>query len=111
LHTRVEVKSTAGWAVLTPGRVFSPAGRPLVHRPSYWLGHLPYWAAPCLACWSVATLALGLRSRLTAGHPGLAAGLAVLVALAVHGLRFLHYAMVSGRLSLMWRSDPVVGLF
>ena len=38
-----------GWRLHSVGNIFSAAGRPLAHRPSYWLNHVPYWSGPCLA--------------------------------------------------------------
>lgn len=80
----------------SPGMAFTATGRPLGNRPSYWLGHIPYWAAPCLASWSIAVVVLGIRSRRSAGSPGLAAGLASVVALAAQIVRCLHYAIANG---------------
>ncbi|WP_165251524.1 hypothetical protein [Paludisphaera soli] len=89
---------SSGIGLETPGRFFKPlAGRPLHHRPSFWLGHVPYWAGPPLFFMTVASAALEFRSpgprrRLLARRPGLVAGLAVIAAafaVAIHGLQYL----------------------
>jgi hypothetical protein len=96
LNRVMEGNRTSGWAVNSVGPAFTPAGRPLGHRLSYWLGHIPYWAGPCLVVWSVGVLVLGIRSRLPADLPGPAAALAVAAAFALNVLRPLQYATATG---------------
>ena len=85
-------------------RVRAPYNRkraiPSLQRASYWLGHVPYWSGPCLASLTVASTALALRrpkprprlSRL-ARRPGLAVGLALILALAVKIMHCAQYAV------------------
>jgi hypothetical protein len=104
--------------VQTPGRVLTYTGRPLDRRPSFWLSHVPYWAGPCLLSVTITTMALDLRSprphrrRLTR-RPGMAAGLAVALALAVVATQCLEYLIATGEPlnELKARWQPYLGYF
>jgi hypothetical protein len=101
INNRIEGNSSGGWGLGTPKAVFTTAGRPLKERASYWLGHAPYWAGPCLLSWSMAAAGLALRGtrprpRPSPGPPSSAAGLAVAVALAVQLGRVFQYQSASG---------------
>jgi hypothetical protein len=88
--------SIGGWRVKSPGNIFTPAGRPLWNRTSYWLRHITYWIGPPLVTWTIVMLAFAIRSRLLTSQPGLVVGLAVAVALAVDLIRCLQYATANG---------------
>ena len=92
---------SSGYGVQTHGGVFSPLGRPLKYRASYWLGHVPYWSGPCLVSWTLAAMAMGLRRprpplRRPALGPGVAAGVAIILALAVKAIECLQFLTVHG---------------
>ncbi len=89
-----------GWNTTWGGR-FTTAGRPPRERPSYWLGHVPCWSAPCLLFLTLAAMALGFRGprprfRRMARRPGMAAGLAVALALVVTAMAPLRYFVDRG---------------
>jgi hypothetical protein len=87
--------------VETPSRVLKYTGHPLDRRPSFWLSHVPYWTGPCLLSLTITTMVLDLRNprphrrRLTR-RPGMAAGLAVTLALAVVATQCLEYLIATG---------------
>jgi hypothetical protein len=96
-----EGNSGLGWTTSPGMKWFQSTGRPLKERPSYWLVHVPCWASPCLLGWTVAAMALSLRGprpnlRRLARCPGVAAGLAVLVALVVQGMDSLRFLTTNG---------------
>ncbi len=92
----IEVNYSAGWSLDSPGRTFTTVGTPLTNRLSYWLSHIPFWTAPCFVSWSLAVFALGLRPPRHVSGPGLAAGFAVAIALALALFRCAYYAAITG---------------
>ena len=101
--------SSTGWGLSTRGTAFTPGGRPLRSRASYWLGHVPYWAGPCLVCWSIASTGLALRGSgprpdALADRPDAATGPAVAVAVASQAIRCAFYHVANGRtLAQLWQ--------
>ena len=91
----------SGYSVTSSVLALNPAGRPFKDRASYWMTHLPYWSGPCLVSWTLASVALGLRSpkppwRRLARKPGMAAGLALLLALVVKSVQFFVFLTING---------------
>jgi hypothetical protein len=104
IHVAVRASETTitGWGMGERVAVMSPAARPFRTRPSYWLIHLGYWTAPCLASWSLAATALEFRRpgrslRRLARRPGPAAGLALLLAMLAESIRFFQFSFEHGR--------------
>jgi len=92
--------SGLGWST-TAGKYTTSKGRAFQGRPSYWLGHIPCWAGPCLVSWTLAATALSLRGprprlRRLARRPGMVAGLAVILALTVEAMQCLRFLTTSG---------------
>jgi hypothetical protein len=101
--------SGMGWFT-TWGKGFTTAGRPLRERPSYWLGHVPCWSAPCLLSLTLAAMALGFRGprpsfRRMVRRPGMAAGLAVILAVVVMAIEVLRFCAVGRTASLVARDS------
>jgi len=101
--------TSSGWARTSPGtRFFKIPGRPLASRPSYWLGHIPYWAGPCLVSLSLATAVLailrpGPRPGPLADSPGSCTGLAVAVAMAAQAIREKRFdVIILNSWSIFW---------
>jgi len=94
--------SSSGSVLRTRGSLLLTTGRPLTARPSYWLGHLPYWSGPCLVTSSLAAMGLALRRPRASRHRViLGAGsmpvLAMGVALLVQANRCLQGRTVNGQ--------------
>jgi hypothetical protein len=92
--------SGMGWTT-SWGQYFTTAGRSLRERPSYWLSHVPCWASPCLLSWTLAAMALGLREprpslRRRCLRPGMAAGLAMVLAVAIQAIESLRFLSTRG---------------
>jgi hypothetical protein len=89
--------STGGWSFRVKGGRFGPIRLPSDRRPSYWLGHLPYWMGPCLGSLTVASTALALRGprpRLyrLARRPGMAVSVAMSLSVVVKVIECLQCA-------------------
>jgi hypothetical protein len=114
IHDDIAVaRNSPGWGLNLQDFATTVTERSLQHRPSYWLGHIPYWMGPCLVSGTFASMAMNfqgkrLRLRRLARRPGMAVGPALILALGVAGLQILQASTTNGillaNLSQGWES-------